>query len=93
MCIRSNVSSKGKEKNQILQIKNNNLPIPPAGIRKIHVNADMFYLQKLALPVFRRLNLRTIGHVDHIVLVIEILIKIKHDEIGVGARKATNTVI
>ncbi len=44
MCIRSNVSSKGKEKNQILQIKNNNLPIPPAGIRKIHVNVDIFYL-------------------------------------------------
>ena len=91
MCIRSNASSKGKEKKQILQIKNNNLPTPPAGIRKIHVNADIFYLQKLALPVFRRLNLRTIRHVGHIVLVIEILIK--HDEIGVGARKATNTVI
>lgn len=91
MCFRSNVSSKGKEKKQILQIKNNNLPIPPAGNRKIHVNADIFYLQKLALPVFRRLNLSTIRHVGHIVLVIEILIK--HDEIGVGARKATNTVI
>ena len=91
MCIRSNVSSKGKEKKQILQIKNNNLPIPPAGNRKIHINADIFYLQKLALPVFRRLNLRTIRHVGHMVLVIEILIK--HDEIGVGARKATNTVI
>lgn len=80
MCIRSNVSSKGKEKKQILQIKNNNLPIPPAGNRKIYVNADIFYLQKLALSVFMRLNLRTIRH---IVLVIEILIK--HDEIGVGA--------
>ena len=91
MCIRSNVSSKGKEKKQILQIKNNNLPIPPAGIRKIHVNADIFYLQKLAMPVFRRLNLRTIRYIGHIVLVIEILIK--HDEIGVGARKATSTVI
>lgn len=91
MCIRSNVSSKGKEKKQILQIKNNNLPIPPAGNRKIYVNADIFYLQKLALSVFMRLNLRTIRHVGHIVLVIEILIK--HDEIGVGARKATNTVI